>query len=525
VIGDLLEARSQEHPDRLFVVFEDDAQWSYRETAERAWTVAARLQELGVKRSDPVMSWLPNGPEALLAWFGANAAGCEFSPLNTGYRGRLLENALNLVQNEVLICHADLVPRLEGLNLPHLRQLVVVGGEAEGSSPGVDSILWSDLIGGAVLTRRPAITDPVEPWEDATILFTSGTTGPSKAVRRPYVLYGCMAEAAFDLPGVDANDRFLVCGPMFHGGADVPIYSMLRTGGSICIVQGFRTNEFWSQVRRWNCTVAWIHSAMSIFLSKAPERENDADNPLRLAMMAPMFPGMHRFAKRFNLRLYSVYGMTELPCPFSVVDPSEHQSLGTPLPGFEVRLVDQNDCEVADETPGELIVRHTRPWALTPGYKNQAEATARLWRNGWLHTGDVFVRGTAGDYRLVDRVKDSIRRRGENVSSIEVESEMLEHPDVVEAAAFAVPSDIEDDVMVAVVLSPGAAADPEGIIGFLRDRLPHFAIPRYLDFVEALPRTPSLRVDKNALRHRGITDRTWDRIAEGIEIKRETFRA
>jgi crotonobetaine/carnitine-CoA ligase len=353
------------------------------------------------------------------------------------------------------------------------------------------------------------------------VMFTGGTTGASKAVRRPSVLYLKMCEAAFDSVGVGADDRFFVCAPMFHGGADVPIWSMLRHGGSVAIVDGFSTSRFWDDVRRYECTVAWIHSAMAHFLWEQPPDARDRDHPLRLAMQAPLLPSHREFAERFGTRLYTVYGMTELPCPFSILDPVDHRTLGRPWhPDFELRLVDEHDREVSDGMPGELIVRHAVPWAITPGYLHDPEATAAVWRNGWFHSGDVFVRDAAGDYSLVGRVKDSIRRRGENVSAAEVERELAAHPAVEAAAVIGIQVAVEQEVM-AFVVPRGEQPAPEQLIDFVRERLPYYAVPRFVEFVDELPRTIALRPDKQALRERGVSPGTWDREAAGLRLRRE----
>jgi crotonobetaine/carnitine-CoA ligase len=366
----------------------------------------------------------------------------------------------------------------------------------------------------------PDLPTPVEPWDDQMVMFTGGTTGNAKAVRRPHVLYLKMAEATFDNVGVTAEDRFLVCAPMFHGGADVPVYATLRTGGSVAIVRGFRTEDFWRDVRRWRCTVAWIHSAMCMFLWQQPPRPDDRDHPLRLAMQAPLLAEHHQFAERFGIRLYTVYGMTEMPCAFSVLDPLDHRSLGRPWTSeYEVRLVDEHDREVPDGMPGELVVRHQVPWAITPGYYGRPDATAAAWRNGWFHSGDVFVRDEKGEFHLVDRVKDAIRRRGENVSSAEVERELLEHPAIAEAAVIGVKAEMEQDVMAVVVRN--GEVEPEELVAFLAERLPYFAVPRYIEFVDSIARNAALRPDKNLLRERGVTPATWDREAAGIKLRRE----
>jgi crotonobetaine/carnitine-CoA ligase len=345
------------------------------------------------------------------------------------------------------------------------------------------------------------------------VMFTGGTTGVSKAVRRTNVLYQKMCEPSFDNVGIGADDRFFVCAPMFHGGADVPIYSMLRRGGSVAIVSGFRTPTFWDDVRHYACTAAWIHSAMAHFLWEQPQSPGDRDHPLRIAMQAPLLAEHRAFAERFGITLYTVYGMTEIP--------ADHRTLGKPWhPDIEVRLVDEHDYEVPDGTPGELLVRHAVPWAITPGYLHDSEATEQVWRNGWFHSGDVFVRDANGDYSLVGRIKDSLRRRGENISAAEVERELQAHPAIAEAAVVGIQAAVEQEVM-AFLVTRDERPDPEELIAFVTDRLPYYAVPRFLEFVDELPRTIALRADKQALRDRGVSDATWDREAAGIRLRRE----
>jgi crotonobetaine/carnitine-CoA ligase len=509
VLPELLHAHAERTPDKVFAVFDDGDEWTYAETAERTWRAANGLRALGLEQHEPLVAWLPNGKDALLAWFGAAAAGLVYTPLNTAYRGALLADALNLLRARVLVAHPGLVDRLDRLDVPNLERILVHGDET-----------WSGVVAHDD-AEPPRLREPVEPWHDQMVMFTGGTTGASKAVRRPNVLYLKMCEASFENVGIGADDRFLVCAPMFHGGADVPIYGMLRLGGSVAVVDGFSTSRFWEDVRRYECTVAWIHSAMAHFLWEQPPSERDRDHPLRLAMQAPLLPTMHEFAQRFGIRLYTVYGMTELPCPFSILDPVDHRTLGRPWhPDFELRLVGEHDREVPNGTPGELLVRHAVPWAITPGYLHDDAATARAWRNGWFHSGDLFVRDADGNYALVGRVKDSIRRRGENVSAAEVERELVAHPAVQDAAVVGVHVAVEQEVMAFVVPRAEAPA-PEDLIAFVRERLPYYAVPRFVEVVDELPRTIALRPDKEALRERGVTDATWDRETAGIRLRRE----
>lgn len=508
-------------PSAPFAVYSDGSTWSYEETAARtwglAWTLAGRT---GVRRGDHVASWLPNGPEAVLSWLAASSLGAVYAPFNTAYRGPQIEHALTLTRAIVLVAHVDLLDRLVGLDLPHLRWVIVVG-DGEVSELGVRVCSFAELA-AARAEAPPGLDPPLEPWDDCAVLMTSGTTGQSKAVRRTYAQYDRYTRTTFRLPGADAADRFYVCAPLFHGGADTPLPAMLQLGASVMVDDGFTASGFWGRVRRFGCTIAWLHSAMSLFLDKQPPREDDADNPLRLAMLAPLFPGFEDFVRRFDVRVYMVYGMTEMTCPFCVVDPVEVGDLGSAAdPGYELRLVDEHDNEVPAGVPGELVVRHELPWVVTPGYLHDAAATARVWRNGWFHSGDRFVRDESGSFRLVDRVKDSIRRRGEFVSAAEVEQMLLDMPDVAEAAVIGIPAELEEEVLAYYSLAPAATTSPQEIHARLVGGLAYFAVPRFLVRRQSLPRNVALRPDKPALRAAGIPSDAWDAQASGMQPTRE----
>jgi crotonobetaine/carnitine-CoA ligase len=239
--------------------------------------------------------------------------------------------------------------------------------------------------------------------------------------------------------------------------------------------------------------------------------------------MVPLAEDAVAFSERFGCDIYSGFNMTEISTPIMTdINPSPLSSCGRPRKGVETRLVDENDCEVAPGTIGELIVRTDRPWAMNHGYLGNPEATARAWRNGWFHTGDAFRVDEHGNYFFVDRMKDAIRRRGENISSFEVETEVCAHPAVKEAAAVAVPSEHgEDEVLIAISLAPGAALDPADLIGFLIPRMAHFMVPRYVRIVDLLPRTPTQKVEKHLIRAQGVAPGTFDREKAGISVRRE----
>jgi carnitine-CoA ligase len=297
-------------------------------------------------------------------------------------------------------------------------------------------------------------------------------------------------------------------------------------GASIAVMDRFNTATFWDVVRQTGATHATILGAMGHFLSSDPERPDDANQPLRKVILGPVTASTPDFARRFGVEVVTIFNMTETSVPIiSAPGPTDPGVLGRPRAGVEIRVVDAHDREVPTGQPGELIVRADRPWSMNSGYSNAPEATAAAWRNGWFHTGDMVRRSTAGDVYFVDRKKDSIRRRGENISSIELEAELMDFGPVADAAAVGVPSDVsEDDVLAVLVARPGETVDPVDLIEFLRTRLPHYMVPRYIRVVDDLPRTPSNKIEKFKLRAEGITPDTWDRERAGIRVKRDSRR-
>ena len=272
-------------------------------------------------------------------------------------------------------------------------------------------------------------------------------------------------------------------------------------------------------------TAVFLLGAMATFLLKQPPRKDDRDHRLRMVFIVPLGQSGPAFRERFGVDVFTLFNMTEISTPLiSGPNPTKPNICGRPRPGVELRLVDENDCPVPRGRTGELVIRTAAPWAMNHGYNNNPEATIAAWRNGWFHTGDAFTEDDDGDFYFVDRLKDSIRRRGENISSHEVEVELLAHPDVREAAAIPVPSEhAEDEIMVVLAPVPGRTIDPIGVLAFLRPRLAHFMIPRFIRVVDELPRTPTAKLQKHVLRQEGLTPDTWDREQAGIRIQRDRF--
>ncbi|MFZ9405677.1 MAG: AMP-binding protein, partial [Burkholderiaceae bacterium] len=365
---------------------------------------------------------------------------------------------------------------------------------------------------------------PIEPWDPQSIIYTSGTTGPSKGVLSSYLHIYTMAGPE-TWPFVTADDRFMVNMPLFHVGGMGVLYTMFVRGGSVSFIERFDTASFLQTVRQTGTTAVFLLGVMAGFLEKLPPRPDDADSPLRLAFMVPLAGDIAAFSQRFGCTIYTIFNMTEVSTPIiSGPNPLVRGTCGQMREGVEVRLVDEHDCEVPLGTVGEMIIRTDRPWAMNSGYFRNPEATARAWRNGWFHTGDAFRKDEAGFYFFVDRMKDAIRRRGENISSFEVEAEVMAHPAVREAAAIGVPNEVsEEDVLVVIAPVDGEAVDPAELLEFLRPRMAHFMLPRYVRLLPELPKTPTSKVLKHELRQQGITADTWDRERAGVKVKADRF--
>lgn len=513
----MLERWAALQPDKPFAIFADGTRWTYAQTLRETIRTANALRALGVRQGERVMVWLPNGMECLKVWFGLNHLGAVFVPLNLAYRGNLLRHAVSLTEARLGIVHADLYRRLGEIERARLEEIVVLCGEGEpveGLKVLPSAALESDD------DTAPALERPIAPWDMQSIIFTSGTTGPSKGVMSSYMHLYAMAAAT---PFLRSDDRYMINLPMFHSGGVMPVTAMLIHGGSIVMVDSFNTETFWRTVRETGITTAVLLGVMGSFLLKQPPRPDDRNHTLRTCTYVPLNDTAPQFHARFGTEIHTHFNMTEISMPIvSQPNPTALGSAGRKRDGVDVRIVDENDCEVPVGTVGELVVRTDCPWALNHGYAANPEATMRAWRNGWFHTGDGFRMDAEGNYYFVDRLKDAIRRRGENISSFEVESEVLAFPAVREAAAVAVKSEVaEDEVMAVVALREGESFDPAELIAFLRPRMAHFMIPRYVRVVDALPRTPTAKIEKVKLREAGITGDTWDREAAGIVIKRE----
>ncbi len=518
----LMERWNLECPDKVFLKFADTGEaWTYRHFRLLVLQTALGLQQLGVEQGDHVLVWMPNTREHLRVFFAINYLGGVYVPINTAYKGGLLAHVIENSDAALTVVHADLVPRFEGVSLAALKTAVVVGERV--TCPGLQTHYYEDVLLPQSGRLEP-LKRPIEPWDSQSIIYTSGTTGPSKGVLSSYLhLFTNAGPETWHC--VTGEDRFLVNMPLFHIGGMGVTWVMFVRGGSVAFVDRFDTASFLDTVRATGSTATFLLGVMASFLEKLPPSPSDADTPLRLVFMVPLAGDIPGFSKRFGVDVYTIFNMTEISTPiFSEPNPLVRGTCGKKREGVEVRLVDDNDCEVPIGTVGEMLVRTDRPWGMNSGYYKNPTATAAAWRNGWFHTGDSFRMDAEGNFYFVDRKKDAIRRRGENISSFEVEADVQAFPAVREVAAVGVPSEFgEEDVLVVVAPMAGCTVDAAELLEFLKPRMAHFMVPRYVRVVDELPKTPSNKVMKSELRKQGVTGDTWDREKAGISVKSDRF--
>jgi crotonobetaine/carnitine-CoA ligase len=536
VLAEILRDRAAATPDRPYLRFAGDPWLSYGEVNARANRVANGLIARGVRPGESVSVMLPNCAEFLPVWFGILKADAVMSSINTAYKGDFLSWTINLVEARTLVIADAYLDRLDLIagELPRLEHVVVLGtGDRAGPDPAVR---WESL--EQLMDAGDGEPDGVAySWtDDARIMFTSGTTGRSKGVIKQnaadYFSARGLLEGIRVLQGRSlqemADETFFSCLPLFHSNAQVLSgYPALVAGARVAYVERFSASRFWRQVTDAGATIFNSIGAVSYFIHNIPPSELDRSHTVHTVFAAPAPKDIyHEFESRFGVRFIEGYGLTETGMA-TYMDPTRDPipgSCGTANPGYEVTIVEPGtDRPLAPNTPGEIVVDMRIPNIVMRAYYGMPEKTAEDFRNLKLHTGDLGRMDDEGYVYFMDRVKDYIRRRGENVSSMEVERQVGDHPDIREAAAIGVKAgegaSSEDEIMI-VCIPEGRAPDPEELTHWMAERMPYFMVPRYIRFVDALPKTPTERVQKVKLREQGITADTFDREAAGIVIKR-----
>ena len=510
VLPTLIRDRAETEPGRVFLQHVNGGEWTYAEYHHRILEWAAALERLGVGPADPVVIMLNNTLDACAIWLGLGWLKAYDVPLNTAYRGRILATLVAHTEARVAVVGAEYLDVFLEVadDMPALERVVVIG---EHTPPEDHRWAFFDAADQLDATIHNDI-DPPMPWDISTILHTSGTTGVSKGVLVPWAQMHSLSIGTIPLDDMGTEDAWYSPFPLFHASGKMSVDAMALVNGRVVLRDRFSTSEYWDDVRRYRATVSLLMGTTAAFLGGLPRSETDRENPLRFALVAPLPADPPAFAERFGIKICTVFNMTEISSPiwtaFEVGDP---RSCGRVREGFEARVVDEHDRMVPPGVTGELVVRSTEPWTLMAGYYKRPEATAEAWRNLWFHTGDVFSYDEDGNHFYLDRLKDSIRRRGENISSLEVEREVSDFPGVLECAVVGVQSELgEEEVKVSLTSADDPAVDPAELIEFLIKRLPRFMVPRYVEILDELPKTPTEKVRKEPLRASGA-EAAWDR--------------
>jgi carnitine-CoA ligase len=509
-VPEVLTLRAEATPDALFVRFEGE-EVTFGQALTRAEQAAAGLSAVGVKKGETLALMLANSLEFLDLWFGAALLGAVIVPVNTHLRGDGLRYVVEHCDAQVAVIDPELtesfeaaVPRGAGPGRRYVR-----GERAPaGYSP----------LGELLTTGRPAARrSDLSPADLASVLYTSGTTGLPKGVMCSHNSYAAAAlEYVHGYVRMRSDDVLFTCLPLFHVNAQaLSAMPSLLTGRPWVMSARFSASRFFEQMREHQVTVFNYIGAMLTILLKQPERPDDAANPIRLtAGSSAPAEQWTEFERRFGIQIVEIYGLTESAgvCLASPPDDVRVGRCGVPVSWAEVQIQRADGSEAAADEPGEFVIRSKRPNTMFQGYYKDAEATIAAVRDGWFHSGDRGSQGADGYFRFIDRLKDSIRRRGENISSYEVERTVNSHPSVTESAAVGVPSELgEEEVMIVVVPRDGHELDPAELIEFCAARMAAFMVPRYVRVCAELPKTPTEKIQKFQLRERGTTD-AWDRL-------------
>jgi crotonobetaine/carnitine-CoA ligase len=515
-VGRVLARQAARVGDRPFLVCGTE-RVTYAEVDALTNSYAEGFRRAGVARGDHVALMLGNRPELLWAIWGLGKLGAVAVPLNTAARGDLLVYLLDQSDSVLLVAEDSYADRVR---------------PAVARAPRIREVLGpAQLAAFAGLPADPPPEAAEVAWDDPhLIMYTSGTTGPSKGVVCPHAQGHAVGLAMAQRSGYRPDDVLYTCLPVFHANALwFTIYAALWADACVVLSPGFSASRFWDEIRDGGATVFNALGAMANIIWQLPRSERDRDHAVRIAMCVPSSAELAEgFRERYGIRMTSVFAMTEntavtVLAPEDPVDKAgsagrvRDDEIGT-----SVQIVSDDHVPLPAGEVGEICV-HPARGAFMLGYHAMPEATLEVTRDLWFHTGDRGHLDADGYLFFADRKKEAIRRRGENISAYEVETVLCRHESVHEAAAVPVPSELgEDDVMVWVVPAEGRVVDFAELTAFAVEHMAYYMVPRYLALLDALPKTPSEKVEKYKLatRAREELDRLWDREAAGIEVKR-----
>jgi len=522
----ILENRAKELGDKTYFMYQDQ-KVSYRELDKNVNRIANTLLEMGVRKGDRICFMMKNSIEFIYSWFALGKIGAVMVPMNPTLKGKLLEYIINNSDSTFAFVDNDLLERIKFIenDIKQIRRLVVVKENPDFKEKvalsNAQLMDFEDLMKGSELP--PHVT--IKPQDPMSILYTSGTTGPSKgAILSHHYYYYNLISAIYWMRHTE-DDVLYTCLPFFHANASIcSVYTALMAKATFAMGKRFSLTTFLDEIAMYKATHTNVMGSILVLLMKQEPKPDDAHNTLKVINSVPLIAESPEFEKRFGVKLIGMFGATEtcicIASPFDEV--TKPDSCGKALPQYDCRIFDDNDMECEPGVKGEIVVRGKEPFIQMGGYYNLPEATLKTFRNLWYHTGDFGMRDEDGYFYFLDRKKDAIRRRGENISSYEVEEVVNSHPAVLESAAVAVKDAemTEDEVKISVILKEGEKLEAEELINFCKERMAYYMVPRYVDFMDEFPKTPNQKIQKFILRDKGLTSETWDREKAGIKVER-----
>jgi crotonobetaine/carnitine-CoA ligase len=529
-IGRILANKAAQNGSKTWLLWQNK-KWSYEALHQLTNRYANGFTRLGVRKGTHVAVMLPNCVEYFGVVWGLGKIGAVAVPLNTAARGDLLEYFVTQSDSEWIVVAkeweervAEIAPRVKAL-----RGCLRLGDASFSASPlgsaGID-VLDLKCLEGESDNEPPQ--DAVSYRDPHLILYTSGTTGPSKGVYLPHAQGHCVGRLLTKRYGYRSDDVIYTCLPLFHGNAfNYSCYPALWADATLALSERFSVSQFWKEIRQTGATQFNALGVMMSMLLKQPPSSDDTAHAVRQCMALPLSRESYReFGSRFGFKITSLYAMTET-FPVTMFGPDDPEtkgsSAGRASEYAEMQILDEQDRPLPSGVTGEICVRPREPWIMMLGYYKMPEATANTMRNMWVHSGDRGYLDDDGYLFFVDRTKETIRRRGENISAYEVEMLVAKHPDVLEVAAIPVASELsEDDVMIFVVRSQGSTLTCADLVRFCSTNMAYFMVPRFVHFVDAIPKTPSEKMEKYKLKSWAEQNRRqlWDREKEGIIVAR-----
>jgi crotonobetaine/carnitine-CoA ligase len=529
-IGNILADKVARIPKKIFLLWEDRS-FTYADIDAMTNRYANGFLESGVRKGDHVAVLMSNCPEFFGVIWGLGKIGAVAVPINTAAKGEMLRYFIDQSDSTFVVLDSDSCQRVKEVSVSIPKVQAYFFHSPDSKNGNNFNITNSKIINFDVLENgknsRPSL-DIVRFDDIHLIMYTSGTTGPSKGVMSPHSQGHAVGMSVARNYGYRSDDVLFTCLPLFHGNALwYTCYAALWSDAAIALVPRFSASNFWEDIRRMGATQFNSLGAMTNIIWKIPPSPQDSNHKLRQCMTVPVPREIYsEMQERYHLTLTSVYAMTEnfAVTLFTPDDPIEKVgSAGKSRGEALLKIVDDERQSIGVNEVGEICIKPTSDGLMMKGYYKMPEATVREFHEGWFYTGDRGYLDADGYLFFVDRKKESIRRRGENISAYEVELIISRHPSILEVAAVPVSSELsEDDVMVYVVLKPGETLTHSEVVYFAAENMSYFMVPRFVEFIEELPKTPSEKLEKYKLKKSAEERREqlWDREQEGIQIKR-----